>query len=997
MLAPALSAYAQQPPNKTLAGLRVPEGFDVTLFASEPLVNNPTAIDVDAQGRVWVAEGVNYRHSIHGSQVAPPDPQADRIKVLEDTDGDGRADKMTVFADGLLVPMSVAVAGGKVYVGESPYLWVLEDTDGDGRADKKEALLEGFRGRDHDHGIHGLVLGPDGRLYFTVGDEGMDVTDRAGNRVAPLAGAMLRVDLDGTGLTLLADNFRNPYELAVDSWGNVFCSDNDTDGLRSTRICWVLEGGSYGWKGPASPTGHHWREDLPGYVPKILATGAGSPCGILVYEGDLLPPKFRGALIHADAGPREVRAYHLRPSGAGYAAEPEVIVSSDDPWFRPVDVAAHPDGSLFIADWYDAGVGGHRYSDVDTGRIYRLAPKDSKPAQAPKVDLESLDGLVASLQSPAPAVRFLAIGRFLDRGEKAVGTLVDLAEREQGRKKARALALLARLPDGRAEVRRFAADPDAATRAQVVRLLREQADENDRSRILLLADDPDAPVRREALLALRDVPTTEAEDALRQLVARYDGADRFYLAALGLALRGREPEFLTSLLGPPEDHARLAASVELAWELREPASIAFVGEVLGTSQDDALKRRCLEALRNISDPAASLPVASVLRTTTDDPSLARLALDCLAYNLAGAWKDRTSESEVAVQESIALGLRTPELTSAAIDAIGRGRMSAFAPELTEIAGDASRESEQRIAAVGGLAELRAVDAVGALRRLVDADRIDPDDPKLDPHAPADPLAIESLRALFAIDAQAGEWQGRQLIADRRSPNALRREAVRLVGRDPAGSGYLLELAETQQLPAELKGEATAVVHRQRDAEIKSRADALLPLPKSAAGRALPPIAGLALRDGDAARGRALFFRKDQQGAVCARCHRVQGEGETIGPDLSEIGVKLARAALFDSILNPSAGIAHEYRPYVIALANGQILTGLVAERSSERVVLKTAEGQQIVVRTEEIDEEVAQDVSLMPEDLSTTLTETELVDVVAFLETLRQPAPESTD
>ena len=253
------SAAAQQSPAEELARLQPAEDFDVSLFAAEPMITNPSAIDVDTHGRVWVAEIQWYRS--HAKQ-----PPADKIKVLEDTDGDGKADKVTTFAEGLFCPMSVCVAGDKVYVATSPDLWEYEDKNGDLKADgPPRKLLTGFGGVNHDHGAHSLVLGPDHKWWMSIGDAGLDVTGTDGSRIAYRWGAMLRGELDGSQLEIVASNFRNPYELCVSSFGEAFASDNDNDGNESTRFCWILEGGNYGWYGrpperalPGTPWGEHW-------------------------------------------------------------------------------------------------------------------------------------------------------------------------------------------------------------------------------------------------------------------------------------------------------------------------------------------------------------------------------------------------------------------------------------------------------------------------------------------------------------------------------------------------------------------------------------------------------------------------------------------------------------------------------------------------------------------------------------------------------------------
>ncbi|MGH7135316.1 MAG: PVC-type heme-binding CxxCH protein, partial [Pirellulales bacterium] len=297
------SVGAQRPPEEELKTLEVSDDMEVSLFAAEPMVINPAAIDIDTQGRVWVAEIQWYR-------AQAKEPPADKIKVLEDTDGDGKADKVTVFADGVFAPMSICVAGDKVYVATSPDMWVYEDKNGDLVADgQPKKLLTGFGSKNHDHGAHSLVLGPDHKWWMSHGDTGFKVDGTDGSHIEFRWGAMLRGELDGSRLETVAVNFRNPYEICVSSFGESFASDNDNDGNESVRICWIMEGGNYGWFGgppfgkqdvnarlsPETPFREHWhfRGFMPGYVPATLVTGFGSPTGICFYEGDAFGPKYK--------------------------------------------------------------------------------------------------------------------------------------------------------------------------------------------------------------------------------------------------------------------------------------------------------------------------------------------------------------------------------------------------------------------------------------------------------------------------------------------------------------------------------------------------------------------------------------------------------------------------------------------------------------------------------------------------------------------------------
>jgi putative membrane-bound dehydrogenase-like protein len=393
---------AAPPPERALA---VAEGLEATLFAAEPLLSSPSDIDVDSRGRVWLCEVLNYR----GKKDTRP--EGDRILVLEDTDGDGRADRQTVFHQGRDVDSALGICvigegpGRKVIVSCAPDVFVFHDDDGDLKADRRESLFTKTGIPQHDHSVHAFVVGPDGRWYFNFGNtgravhdrDGKPVRDRFGNEVTASGkpyreGMVFRCQPDGTDFEVLGHNFRNNYEVAVDSFGALWQSDNDDDGNRGVRINYVMEYGNYGytdeltgagWQAPRTNLEpevplRHWHQNDPGVVPNLLLTGGGSPCGICVYEGALLPERYRGALIHCDAGPNVVRAYHVKPRGAGFTATMEPLVDgSADRWFRPCDVCVAPDGSLIVADWHDPGVGGHGMADTEKGRLYRVAPRGS--------------------------------------------------------------------------------------------------------------------------------------------------------------------------------------------------------------------------------------------------------------------------------------------------------------------------------------------------------------------------------------------------------------------------------------------------------------------------------------------------------------------------------------------------------------------------------------------------------------------------------------------
>jgi len=1051
---------AQMSAEESAARLKPADGLEATLWAAEPLLANPTGIDVDSKGRVWVAEGLNYRLTRRGNAAFSRVEGADKIKILEDTDGDGKADKVIVFADNVFpVPMGLAVeerydksgkyVGCRVFVGNSPNLLVLEDTDGDDKADKRYSLLTGFGGLDSDHGVHGMMLGLDGKLYFTHGDgccsvqpdnserkQNFDVTDKGGRRVTTdqLANT-LRVNRDGTEFEVVSDRLRNNYEVCQNAFGHLFASDNDDDGRRGSRVVWAMDGGHYGYQTPGSP--RHWGEDVAGNVPKLAGTGNGSPTGIMVYEGRALPDEYFGGLLEADAGTRQINFFPLTRKGAAFRTEHKVLLASDDPWFRPVDACAAPDGSIFVADWYDAGVGGHAFADQTTGRIYRVAPKGNKPTVA-KPDFATIPGLIEALKSPNVASQDAARRGLIDRGDDAADALLALIHDGSPEEAARGVWTASASPSPKlsaipAEILKHPADfrdGDPRFRELAVRILGRDCRENGTVEyqkpeaekppaalahldiLLPLADDPDAGVRRELILAIRNVPTPKVAEALRKLVAGWDGQDRWYLEALGLALDGRESEFITSLMDPslfgePGDFANDLANDQVAlppyfpvdrneayipagavdrptsplsrflgfqWRLRRPEALPVLEQVLPRLKGQELQRAGIDVLRGMPDSVAA-DVAALVAERTDDPNFRQAVTAMLADRLAGPW--RPAAERPPVVRLIKECLDDPDRRLQGIDlavASGDARHQAALEGLAT-----SSEQPDEVAAA-------AIDALGAfpgapvplVEALIESSR---DKPESTPQAEA---AVRTLPKL--TDARETLWK---IATDRAFPPALRREALRTAARLADGPSRLIGLAREGRLPDDLKIEAATLLSAHADPKVREAAGAVLPLPKIAGGRSLPPVADLLKREGTPERGEAVFFR--QSSNACGACHRAQGRGSWLGPDLSTIGTKYGKDELLRSILDPSAAIGYSYRAVVVALADGRVVTGLPVEETPERLVLKTAEGERVAIPAGEIEERRFGEVSLMPENLVQTMTDAELVDLLAFLGSLRQP------
>lgn len=595
-------------PEDALAALDVADGLEAATFAAEPLLLSPSSIDIDSKGRVWVAEIVNYRG--HNGKR----PEGDRVLILEDVNGDGKADKQTVFYQDkdFKSPHGVCVLGNQCIVSVGDKVIRLTDSDGDDKADKTEIMFTGIKGAQHDHGIHAFHFGPDGKLYFNMGNAGEDIRDKDGNPLKDMAGnvinhgrkpyqegMIMRCNPDLSEMETLAWNFRNNWECNVDSFGTVWQSDNDDDGNKGVRINYVMEYGNYGYrdeltgdswqkgdaKTEAQVVRNHWHQDDPGVVPNLLNTGAGSPTGILIYEGSLLPVKFQGQMIHADAGPNIVRSYPVTNSGAGYQAEiADILKGTRDRWYRPSDVCVAPDGSLFIADWYDPGVGGHAMGDLDHGRIYRLAPAASlNKYSAAKLNLTTADGALSALTSPNEATHYLGWQAIQQLGDKAVPALKKLASSASNpRHRARAIWALGKLSGKGSEAVSLALkDADANLRITGLRLARQL-----KLDLVVLAKplvtDPSPQVRRELLITLRATTTPETAKIWSKLASQYDGKDQWYLAALGIGAQFHWDECIAAWQADVGEKWNTPAGRDIVWISRSDKSTDLISQVLAT-------------------------------------------------------------------------------------------------------------------------------------------------------------------------------------------------------------------------------------------------------------------------------------------------------------------------------------------------------------------------------------------------------------------------------
>jgi putative membrane-bound dehydrogenase-like protein len=606
---------APQPTEVPLGLFQVPDGLEITLWAASPLLRNPTNIDIDRDGRIWVAEGVRYR-SHHARQ-----PEGDRIVVVQDKDGDGKAETTHTFVQepGLVAPLGVSVIDNKIIVSQPPDMIVYTDVDRnlrfDPAVDKRDVLLTGFQGINHDHSLHSVTVGPDGRWVWNSGNMGAMFTDRSGktfrifsayraNPVGPfknahdpapyagkpsddghvyVGGFTARMNPDGTNVEVIGHNYRNSYEQSVTSLGDVFQNDNDDP--PACRVSWVMEYANFGfssndgqrsWQadrrtGQTVPVAE-WRQDDPGMAPVGDVYGGGSPTGNVFYENGALGPSWEGTFLAADAGRNEIFSYQPARKGAGFALDRKIFLTSNvkqqyagsdfvmgsagvsravETLFRPSDIAVGPDGALYVSDWIDQRVGGHQDLDDSVSGAIYRIAPKGFVSKVPAFDPKTIDGLITALRSPAVNVRAIGFDGLKARGAAAVDAVAALLKDPNPYIRGRAVFLLYQLGP---EGQKRAGTPESQTDA-VMRIAAYRAMRGADLDILpaaaRLATDKDPGVRREVALSMRDQPAAKSLDILVEIARGYDGEDRSYLEALGTGATGKEAALYDRLRREP--------------------------------------------------------------------------------------------------------------------------------------------------------------------------------------------------------------------------------------------------------------------------------------------------------------------------------------------------------------------------------------------------------------------------------------------------------------
>jgi putative heme-binding domain-containing protein len=944
----------------------VADGFEVNLYAADPLIAKPIQMNFDAEGRLWIASSTVY------PQIKPGQEAEDKILVVEDTDQDGTADKTSVFADGLLIPTGVIPGDGGAYVCNSTELIHVSDTDDDGKADRRTIVLSGFGTEDTHHILHTLRWGPDGCLYMnqSIYIHSHIETPYGVKRLN--GGGIWRFRPETLELEVLARGFVNSWGHHFDRWGQSFA----TDGAYREGINYVFPGSVF--------------FTAVGAKRIIAGLNPGSPkhCGLEIVSGRHLPDDWQGNMITNDFRAHRVCRFVVSEDGSGYASRQEVeLIKSSHVAFRPIDVKMGPDGAIYIADWYNPII---QHGEVDFrdprrdhvhGRIWRVTAKNRPLVKRPKIVGASIEELLEVLKQPEQWNRTFAKlilkSRDLSDVEKALATwLARLDPDDPLFEHHRLEALWVYQATGLRNVRLLRVltqSIDHRVRAAAIRVAADWKVESNSQYEHFIGGgvrDDHARVRLEAVRGLAKFESPGAAEAA--MLALDQPLDRFLDFALWQTMRDLEEHWLPAV---KEGKVLFGGEIDkLTFALKAIDSPEVVGPLLQLIGSDKLDAdgaaNVLSVIASLGGPDELGEVFKIIMAVDSDlPAVTKASLlEALAMT---SWQRKVTPAGDLGGVSQLLDAEEPTVRMAAFRAAGVWKQESLRDRMSNAALDASVERSERDAAIDGLTSLGGAESVKTLNQLSRMDNFDDQ--------------LRGVRALSVI-----------------APKLAAKRAVRVLpnvpaGIDPAlvvavllgrknGPNELVAALADQKLPPDI---AKLTIRSARAASQQSP-ELIAAIQKAGglaeAGWKLTPelrqqLVAEVSEKGDPNRGESIYRRHELQ---CTKCHAIGGAGGRVGPDLISVGASAQIDYLVDSLITPNSKLKENFHSIVVATDDGRVLTGIPIRQDDEEIVLRDAEDRELRIPVAAI-EEKQDGRSLMPDGTVDQLTRGELVDLVAFL------------
>ena len=1096
-------AEASDEGERVIRRFQKPDDMEITLFAAEPMLANPVAFTIDYQGRFYIAETFRHHAGVSdmrghrswlvedlanrtveerletmrrnlGEDFESYSGEQDRIRQIVDLDRDGVADVATVFADGFDdtldgIGSGLLVDRGEVFYTCIPELWKLVDADDDGHADSRESLSHGYGIHINflGHDSHGLRKGPDGRIYFSIGDRGFKVETKEGTTLNyPDRGAVLRCFPDGTGLEVVHLGLRNPQELAFDAYGNLFTGDNNSDAGDQARWVYLVDGGDSGWtigwqwitdpnpRGPwnAEKMWHPFHEGQPAHIVPALANIGAGPSGLTYYPGTGLPDRYTNNFFmcdfRGDPNGSLIHAIEVEEDGAGFKIkERQDFVKQ----VLATDCDFGMDGGLYLTDWV-AG-----WDKPQKGRIYRVAEPgiDSRPDVAETRTLLAAGmtqrddaELLKLLGHVDMRVRQEAQYELADRGTDGLKAFKAALDNGAGFDRLHGMwglwQLLLAGEIGGAEVVPYLSDKDHSIRSQAARVLAEAKDAAGQRELIAMLSDAEARPRFFAAIALgkQGISSDEAESALRNMITENAGRDPYLRHAGVMGLVGTvDIPTLASYASDTDNNVRLSGllalrrlkSPEVARYLADPdpfivtetaraindTPIVDAFESLAAYSDgeqmdwtnEALARRALNVHYRLGTAKSGEQIARIAaKEDIPVPFREEAIRDLIEWQnppqldrVDGMWRplptrDTTLSPELLAKVIPGLlnsDVRAMQVSGAQLASVHH--VTEMGDELLDVVNDSDRAGDARIAALNALAELGTKELQPAIEsamaassppvRLAGIAQL----AKLDPSA-ATPMLVRTTESGELPEQQAA-FQALGTVSGDSAEKAMLDWLDKLESGN-AANNVQADIIEAARASTSERVRAQLAKYESTFTDVEA-IDKWLP----------------ALEGGDANRGRAIFMEKAE--TQCLRCHAIGLRGGSeVGPDLSQVGERLERSAILESVVFPNNIIAEGFENVIVELVSGDEVAGRVIKDESDSLVLeldaaemarlKTSKNPHSIVDViaEKTDNERTQvafvksdikdrfrDLSSMPQDLTEFLSLHELRDLVEFLAT----------
>jgi putative membrane-bound dehydrogenase-like protein len=1016
LTAAALIWVADRPPAASGPRITVPPGFEWELAAGPPLVERPIVVDMDEQGRLYVAESSGSNAHVQDQLAEKPHS----ILRLEDSNGDGRYDARTVFADKMMFPEGVLWHAGSLYVAAPPSIWKLTDTNDDGVADRREEWFNGKTLTNCANDLHGPYVGPDGWLYWCKGAFAEQTYERPGRPpFVTRASHIFRRRAEGGPIeAVLSGGMDNPVEVAFSPEGERFLTATFIEQPRLGRrdgLLHAVYGGVYGKV-------HNVTDSLQqtgGLQPSLADLGPAVPVGLAYYSSAAFGEEYQGNLFATLFNLHKVGRFQLKPRGASFETEIEDFLVSGSDDFHPTDVMEDADGSLLVVDtgaWYVLCCPSSFLAKPEVhGAIYRVRRRGAKPVNDPRgLQLDwtgaTPAGLAARLGDSRPALRKRAIQQLGEMGGDAVPVLAETVRgAESAAARQNAVWALTRIagPEARAAVRLALEDKQESVRHAAIHSVSVWRDSAATAALLSQLEHSPAPLQRAAAEALGRIGDSVAIGPLLKAAGRT--GDEILTHSLTYALIEIDDPLATRQgLASADSRVRRAAMIALDQMDHGRLEPGTVIPLLSSS--DALLRETASWLvaRHVEWGSA---LSGYFRVRLSAPNLdkhaaAELESELARFSADGAIQDLLAQTaggnapqpaKMAALGAMArapLKAVPPSWTRALVTAISSGNGDVLSKAITTA--QALPAGEERNAAldaallhVGRNANVEPAIRLNAL--AVSAPSLPSVSPDLfdflifhvNPSVPVPmrsaasrslagaPLSGDQLAKLAGALAEAGPLELPTLLA-----------AFNRGGGEALGVSLAEALKNARGL-SNLRADTIETAFAKFPESIQAKGQALLASLDVDRGQQKAHLEELlaSLEEGDVRRGQAVFRSTK---AACASCHRIGYLGGRIGPDLTSIEKIRQRRDLLESILYPSATLVRNFEPLIVVTAD-ETHNGVPIEETDDYILLATGVDTQVRVSRDSIEEMRPGTVSIMPAGLEDELTRTELADLLAFL------------